>query len=201
MNNSLAHKADLNLAQIDIMAKLDKFDKEMLELDPEHESMAEAWETACSYKDTNEIILNNIRKLEAMIDNEHSERLKIRKMHGRFIKSPQEEYYNDPENKAKREKLISVLREFKDEEGKATKQLINLTKALRDLVQEYRTCLTSKRFYVHINQVKQLSLLFKSTLFDEIHDANTLARVSKKLDDGYRKIFFVQIQEDGREGE
>jgi hypothetical protein len=201
MNNSIAKKADLNPAQIDIMAKLDKFDKEMLELDPEHESMAEAWGTACSYKDTNEIILNNIRKLEAMIDNEHSERLRIRKMHGRFIKTPQEEYYDDPTNKEKREKLIDVLREFKGEEGKATKQLIALTRALRDLVQEYRTCLTSKRFYVHINQVKQLSLLFKSTLFDEIHDANTLQRVSRKLDDGYRKIFFVQVTEDGKGGE
>jgi len=199
--NSIAKQNELNGDQIDVFTKLAKFDKEMKEIDPDAESMADAWEKACSYKDTNEIILNNIRKLEMMIEMEHAERLKIRQMHGRLMRKPKYDLYHDPENQAKQEKFLDLLRGYKSDEIKAMKALVTLTKNLKELVQEYRTCLTSKRFYVHINQVKQLSLLFKSTLFDEIHDANTLARVSKKLDDGYRKIFFVQIQEDGREGE
>ena len=191
----------MNLQQIETMAKLAEHDKAMREIDPSAPSMAEAWETACSYKDTNEIILNNIRKLEMMIDNEHEERLRIRRINGRMSKKPATEFKNDPDNLEKQERFLQFLREQKSDEARATKNLTNLTKALKDLIQEYRTCLTSKRFYVHINQVKQLSLLFKSTLFDEIHDANTLARVSRKLDDGYRKIFFVQVTEDGKGGE
>lgn len=190
----------MNLQQIETMAKLAEHDKAMREIDPSAPSMAEAWETACSYKDTNEIILNNIRKLEMMIDNEHEERLRIRRINGRMSKKPATEFKNDPDNLEKQERFLQFLREQKSDEARATKNLTNLTKALKDLIQEYRTCLTSKRFYVHINQVKQLSLLFKSTLFDEIHDANTLARVSRKLDDGYRKIF-VNVTEDGKNGE
>jgi len=198
--NAIARKPEMNLQQIETMAKLAEHDKAMREIDPSAPSMAEAWETACSYKDTNEIILNNIRKLEMMIDNEHEERLRIRRINGRMSKKPATEFKNDPDNLEKQERFLQFLREQKSDEARATKNLTNLTKALKDLIQEYRTCLTSKRFYVHINQVKQLSLLFKSTLFDEIHDANTLARVSRKLDDGYRKIF-VNVTEDGKNGE
>lgn len=201
MSNSITRKNELNADQLDVLTKLAKFDEDMQAIDPDSESMADAWEHACSYKDTNEIILNNIRKLEMMIEMEHLERLKIRQMHGRLMRKPKYDLYHDPDNLEKQEKFLELLRNYKGDEIKAMKALVTLTKSLKELVQEYRTCLTSKRFYVHINQVKQLSLLFKSTLFDEIHDANTLQRVSRKLDDGYRKIFFVQVTEDGKEGE
>jgi hypothetical protein len=189
------------------------YDKKMKEFDPNAASMEEAWRAACSFKDTNEIINHNIREMQLLIQSEHTSHLKstlgheehLAELRNTLFQTKKEAFPGGDEEYfkfvlASKAEIRKVMQEYKDMEQKDILLISKLAGSVRNLVQEYRTCLTSKRFYFHVSQLKQLIILFKAVLFDEIHDANVLTRISQRLDDGYRKIFFVQINEDGKDG-
>lgn len=194
---------ELSALQVSTANVLADYDKKMSEFDPNHTSVEEVWKQACSFRDTNEIINFNLRQTETILQQENERHYRSLVAHAAHLselrlaplKTQQDGDSRSPEE-IKNERILEWTEKYRVIEQKDLDTYLKLVKAVKDLSQEYRTCLTSKRFYFHVSQLEKLLGFIKATLFQEVHNADVLHRISEKLDDGLRKIFPVDARDD-----
>jgi hypothetical protein len=174
-----------------------EFDEKMRLVNPDHKSLSDAWDKACEFKDTNEIINHNLRQTQAFIDKAVKDYLEVCLTHEKQLKEIMTmiEYESDP--KTAREltnNYMTLSRDLKRVEREQYRMINEMTTTLTGLAKEYRSCLLSQRFYLHVKDFEKMLLFFKMVIIKEVHNQETIKRISDELEEGAKNMFAMEAQ-------
>lgn len=181
----------------DISRTLSDYDKKIGSV-PEN-SLATLWERAWEVKDVNDLVNNNLRQIQVMIEDLYRAMLDERTAHAENIKQLRadlEDCKNSKEKKQQLRLLLGAESNYSESQIQQLKIINALVKTSRELANEIRQSAMARRFNIHISDVKKMAIAFRAVLHDRIQDVNLLCRISEDLDGVMKKIFPIKADGD-----
>jgi len=177
-------KTGLESMRRETTAALREYDRLNREINKDASSLEDTWRQVCRIQDTNEMVRSNLHQLQVLFQKVYCDMM---------VQQVQAETeLNILENDKSPEGLKYYLAVYKVKRSEWMQNIAiiqEMAKTCTALSAEYNKTQMTRKFFLHISVVEQLKALFIASIHAEIHDNNTLARISSKLSEGYRKFF------------